>query len=423
MAARDFPRFGDLPTELRLQIWSHCIPGPRVVEMDYPLSDQHLILPAGREQWSDQHPTLPAESYRELWSSPVGWAPLVSRVCHEARSVALNHVQYVTNYTGERDEDGTPCPPYESDWGVDAPVRLRKGFDVVHLNWHHGYDRWDLLNDPQQPWETFQWLVNQAAAASVTADLLLPFDPNERQNPHTTFTGFSDEEMRYFSPHRLYYAVLVIVEIHISAEEAAEAGVFGVLGEQPIRLVDPADTATIANFRDVWSRHQSGSPPDKELDVAEFFSTAIDGTEGFCARVEQWRRNLDKVWVWYKCREGLDIPREEFFPNWGQAWEEEDSDGNDVDPPEGWLINWNHQELIREHPWVQTQLALMPRFEPALMFRHCVGWCGRHGYANRARYDNPRWARTVERRQGTVGAFRDIAMRRVAQAQIRAACS
>ena len=153
MAARDFPRFRDLPTELRLQIWSHCIPGPRVVEMDFPLSDQHLTLPAG--------------SYRELWSSPAGWAPLVSRVCHEARSVALNHVQYVTNDKGQRDQDGTPCPPWESDWRVEAPVRLRKGFDMVHLNWHHGYERGDMIIPPQYPWETFQWLVNQAAAASV----------------------------------------------------------------------------------------------------------------------------------------------------------------------------------------------------------------------------------------------------------------
>ena len=218
--------------------------------------------------------------------------------------------------------------------------------------------------------------------------------------------------MRYFSPDRLYYAVLAIIEIHISAEEAAQAGVFGVLGEQPIRLVDPGDTATVAKVRDVWRRHQSGSPPDKELDVADFFSTAIDGTEGYCARVEQWRRNLEKVWLWYKSRD-LDIPREEFLPNWGEAWEEEDSDGNDVDPPYGWLVNWNRQELIREHPWVQTQLALMPRFEPALMFRHCVGWCGRTGYANRSLYLSSEGGPKRVERQRTVGAFRDIAMRRV----------
>ncbi len=50
MAAREFPRFPELPTELRLLIWSHCVPGPQVFEMDIPLSDNHLSLPVGGAQ-------------------------------------------------------------------------------------------------------------------------------------------------------------------------------------------------------------------------------------------------------------------------------------------------------------------------------------------------------------------------------------
>lgn len=360
MAPRDFPRFRDLPTELRLQIWSHCIPGPRVVEMDFPVSDQHLTLPAG--------------SHRALWSSPAGRVPLMSRVCREARSVALNHVQYLTTDEELTDEDSTECPHYyESDWRVDAPVRLRKGFDIVHLNWHYGYERVDMCNPPQYPWATFQWLVNQAAAASVSADLLLPFDP-ERRNPYNRSTGFSGEDMKYFDPHRLYYVVLGMVEIHISAEEAAQASVFGVLGEEPIKLVDPRDTVTIAKFRDVWTRHQSGLVQDKELDVAEFFNTVIDDAEAYYARVDQWRQNLEKVWLWNEGN-NLGIPlatRREFWPNAQTAAERNDQG----EVPYGWALNWNRRELIRDHPWVQTQLALMPRFEPAVMFRHCVSSSG-----------------------------------------------
>ena len=48
--------------------------------------------------------------------------------------------------------------------------------------------------------------------------------------------------------------VLAIVPIHMSEnmseKDAAQAGVFGALGEQPIRLVDPRDTTTVAKFRD-----------------------------------------------------------------------------------------------------------------------------------------------------------------------------
>lgn len=122
MAARDFPRFPDLPTELRLHIWSHCLPGPRVFEMDYPQSDNHHTLP-------------PGDGYRrELWSSPSGQTPLVSRVCREARSVVVKHHRYVTDDKAQTDEDGTPYPPWTGGWNVNLAVRFHKGFDIVHLN-------------------------------------------------------------------------------------------------------------------------------------------------------------------------------------------------------------------------------------------------------------------------------------------------
>lgn len=56
-----------------------------------------------------------------------------------------------------------------------------------------------------------------------------------------------------------------------------------------------------------------------------------------------------------------------------------------------------------------TQLALMPRFELAIMFRHYVGWYGQKGYSNRALYSPSRGEmKRVERMDGTFG---DIAMR------------
>jgi hypothetical protein len=282
----------------------------------------------------------------------------------------------------------------------------------VHLNWHYGYDLSDWQDNPSEyPWETFQWLANQAAAASVSADLLLPFDP-ERVDRHNIPSFTEEDILGYFNPRGLYYAVLAIVEIHISAEEPAQAGVFGVLGEEPIQLVDPRDTAKVAKFRDVWARHQPKSPSDKELDVAEFFSSVVDTADVYCARVEHWLQNLEKVWVWYKCLESK-IPRatfDEIWPNWAAAVDIEEADDLQKIIPSGWRVNWNLRELNRDHPWVQTQLALMPRFEPALMFRHCVGWCGPRGYVNRTSdLSSEEWRTRVEHAQG---AFRDVATRR-----------
>ncbi|KAH6622725.1 hypothetical protein F5144DRAFT_581283 [Chaetomium tenue] len=391
MAARDFPRFMELPAELRLQIWSHCLPGPRVVEMDFALSDHQLTVPNG--------------CHRELWLSHAGHYPVMSRVCHEARSVALERCQYATN--------GTQGPHYSPmDPLLDAPpVRLRKGFDILHLNWHYGYRSYvGESRPPKHLWNTFEWLAGQAAAVSVSADLLLPFEPERLYaSPYTT--SMYGRDTKRFDPHRLHYVVLANVEIHITAKEAVQAGVFGDLGEEPIQLVDPRDTAAITKYRDVWKRHQPEPPFAEERDVAEFFAAAIEGAADYCARVEKWRQNMEKVWLLHKCHE-FNTPQEVCEEIWPHRWE----DGNvHFLPAPGSVRNWDGKALqfAREHPWVQTQLALMPRFEPAIMFRHCVGWCGPRGSANRSQA--LRYKAGVTPLDHIRGAQRDIVIWRAKQ--------
>ncbi len=226
---------------------------------------------------------------------------------------------------------------------MNSPIRFRKDFDVVHLNWHRAYDRHDWFMPPPFPMPTFHWLAKQASAASVTVDLLHPFDP-ERPNPYSSATTICCDGLESFSPHVLYYVVLATIEIHLSAEEAAQAGVFGALGEEPIRLVDPRDTATVAKFRDVWRCRQS--LVHEEPDVAEFFSSAIDAADAYHARVEQLREDLEKGWLWFRGT-ALHISnalRQELWPN--LMAENEDPDGN-------WYVKRTRRKVRREHPWVR----------------------------------------------------------------------
>ncbi len=338
MSASDFPRFPDLPTELRLKIWSFCVPGPRVYEMDTASAGHHTAFPAGAA----------------LFSPLSGRVPVISLVCREAREVALKRNQYVTLLpTGEAAHDGAGYPAW-THGNANLPARFRKGVDVVHLHWHRGYDLDDWLAAAPYPLPSFQWLANRAAAASVSADLLHPFDL-ERDDPWSPTTTIGYEDIQYFSPHVLYYVVLAVVEIHISDDEVARAGVFGALGEEPVQLVDPRDTATVGKFRDAWGRRQSPLP---EPDVAGFFRRATDEADAYRARVEQYASDLEKVWLWNKCFE-LGVSEEARAEIWPSP-----------------RLNWSRRALDREHPWVRTQLALMPRFEPALMFRHCSLRCG-----------------------------------------------
>ncbi|KAL2193837.1 hypothetical protein P885DRAFT_44425 [Corynascus similis CBS 632.67] len=352
MSAKVFPRFRDLPVELRLMIWSFCIPRRQVYEMDLARSEEHLTFPAGAE-----HP-------REFRALSSGRIPIISRVCREARELA------------QTDEDDVPFPPWDA-WNANVPVRLRKGFDIVHLHWHRGYDRHVYFSAAPNPWPSFQWLAKRAAAASLSAESLHPFNYDGNNNAFSPSTTIGYEEVEYFSPQVLYYVVLAIVELHMSDSEAAEAQVFGALGEEPIQLVDPRDTASVRRFRDVWRCRQSRSLSE-EPDLAEFFSRAIDSAGAFCERVEQWRQELEKVWMWHKCLQ-LSVPSDVRAEIWGvpAGQAEVPIFGYPTFPPRP--IDWTRRELNRQHPWVQTQLGLMPRFEPALMFRHCNRTCGMPG--------------------------------------------
>jgi hypothetical protein len=327
--------------------------------MDTPLSDNHNTFLAGVD---------PDSSY-ELWSSPSGRTPVISHVCREAREVVLKGHIYLTGEETQTDDDGLSYPPWTT-WNANLPVRLRKGFDVVHLHWHKDYDHHVYLPAAPDPLPSFQWLANQAAAASVSAELLHCFE-RDRDNSPFPMTTINHKQVKYFSPHLLYYVVLAIVEIHMSDHEAAQAHVFGALGEEPIQLVDPRDTAAVARFRDAWRCHRM---PSEEPDLADFFSRAIDSAEAYCASVEQWRQELEKVWIWHKCSEVGNDARAEIWPDPNRPT------GAAFTFPFPTLpfrpVDWSRRELNREHPWVQTQLGLMPRFEPALMFRHCNRMCG-----------------------------------------------
>ncbi|KAK4097966.1 hypothetical protein N658DRAFT_478099 [Parathielavia hyrcaniae] len=323
----------------------------------------------------------------ELWGSPSGRFPIISHVCREARELVLKSHIYVAGEEGQTDDDGVPRPEW-STWNESLPVRLRKGFDVVHLHWNRSYDRPIYLPAPPNPLPYFQWLANQAATASVSADLLYGFDSE------SSTSRIARGDFKYFSPRTPYHVVLTIVELHMTHYEAAHAGVFGRLGEEPIQLVDPRDTAAVAAFRDVWRRHRLSS---EEPEVAKFFSHAVDSAEAYCARVEQWRQELERWWIWRKCEE-LGVRDQASL---SRIWPDSISPPVPLFPAlfpslaataPTFFVDWTCRALDREHPWVQAQLAVMPRFEPALMFRHCTHMCGLPSKPKRIEWRAPRGA-------------------------------
>ncbi|KAK3898049.1 hypothetical protein C8A05DRAFT_38380 [Staphylotrichum tortipilum] len=103
LSATEFPRFPDLPTELRLEIWTFCLTGRRVFEMDASVTlYRHAVLPTRAKDY---------DRCQLVWSHR-GQTPVIAHVCREAREVAFGRGQvYMMDDEGETDDGGVPCPP------------------------------------------------------------------------------------------------------------------------------------------------------------------------------------------------------------------------------------------------------------------------------------------------------------------------
>ena len=111
--ALTFPRFPDLPAELRLVVWSYLLPH-RVVELDMSTRAIGPPLPGGLT----------------LTSTLNGLPPLISRVCRESRAVALQSRSVMPEID----------VPEEASW--KSGMKLRHPIDplrdIIHLNWEPG---------------------------------------------------------------------------------------------------------------------------------------------------------------------------------------------------------------------------------------------------------------------------------------------
>ncbi|PTU23669.1 hypothetical protein P175DRAFT_0468377 [Aspergillus ochraceoroseus IBT 24754] len=166
---------------------------------------------------------------------------------------------------------------------------------------------------------------------------------------------------------------------HESRSIAYESGLFGTLGDEPVQLIDVADTKSIARFRDLWA---SISPMDPE--PLSFFNEQ----EPFQDRLQQWCKEMETLWVlncWYRAWrnrwEGVVRPEDIWLgPRVNDAGE-----SLDMLSPRGLAapgtpyytcgMDTNRFAPNKSHPFVRKVLDKMPQFQPRVMFRHCALNC------------------------------------------------
>ncbi|KAI9371714.1 hypothetical protein BJX61DRAFT_12343 [Aspergillus egyptiacus] len=221
-----FPR---LPPEIRLMIWRECLPNPHIMELDVQRED---II------WDEDHQCQSNQSITYQNIAP----PVISRVCRESRAVAFE--------TGRREELPNPAVPETDHFGacmVATQPWLDRARSIVHLNWepfvdielgHYG------LGDPVR---CLMWYaaLTSSGEPSIMNGLLQTFqsrrDPDQ-PHPHYRWTRTELAELMRTRP---CWRVVILPPVVIHADVETAAGLFGLLGDARVQLVDANDEATI----------------------------------------------------------------------------------------------------------------------------------------------------------------------------------
>ncbi|KAH0496219.1 hypothetical protein TgHK011_003591 [Trichoderma gracile] len=361
-----FHQFALLPVELRLAIWFYCLPH-RVVQRDDPFMIQRL-----REEhkcWSVR-PSLTNAA-----------PPRIASVCRESRQVAMRWGKMVSQ---------------DYDWNL-GPIWIQPRLDTYHLNftpeaawdydWDHDWDTWMLREFIIDGWN---WL--DAVPLSVPAEYCFDFDLKMqdismmRDTPFIKFKDdLVDEDLNVvFNEYPYMYsrpftevsisATMAFISVHVGKKQAIASGLFGLLLDAPVQLVDFDDEQKIRSFRALFESNGSNR---KRAEMIELFSLVLSPT--FRSRVQAWREKVDwlmmaTAWVRAKMNWENSIPFEE-GPS--SAW-----NPIVVDSFDNWQLVYRRNEhegyenlFDNDNSWVIQAKEELPRVAPKILFMLCTDDC------------------------------------------------
>ncbi|KND86422.1 hypothetical protein TOPH_08952 [Tolypocladium ophioglossoides CBS 100239] len=250
-----FPQFPDLPAEIRQSIWFYCLPN-RVAQKDGPLFLDFVM--EEQKCWS------PRASCQN--ASP----PLIASVCRESRHVASRW--------------GRILPP-KHHYNL-ASIWVQPRLDVLHINWIPAYDAY--ASAPAEPLMMFFYeaaLCLDRMPVSLAAENLHPFhleplpgDEADYDYPLVNIMNPIENDVQYcyeFGDRPAISAIsatLVFICLHTTKAQALDSGLFGILGDAPVQLVDFDDEDRLRAF---YSLFQKGCSNHKRPEVAKLFDSIL----------------------------------------------------------------------------------------------------------------------------------------------------
>ncbi|KAJ5613703.1 hypothetical protein N7528_007357 [Penicillium herquei] len=377
-----FQLFPQLPAELRCMTWKYCLPH-RVAELDPPFA--LLDGQYGRQVCASSHTTVRNSRL-----------PVLAAVCQESRFIALQEGKWL---------EVNRIPGLKVLW-----IQPRR--DVLHLNFtpeRHDHPtmaqymmrhrRGNMINPNSYDSSMVHKLLSLSHGTktppSIIADLIYPFhlipltngnnkyDPRagttpgaylRRSNEIIGLMRFANKLWNEEHVERSLDVTLVAVSLHVSQAVALRSGLFGLLGDEPIQMIDTDDHARLSKFEALYEEGTC----TKEPHVEGLFESIKN--ERFEEWVSRWKVNAEWLilaHMWHMEVLGAENGEEPTF-----AWLPLLSEG---EAPE---LNVEEHFPKNDDPWAMRARKIIPKLRPKIMVRLCTKKChlepnGTEGLASR----------------------------------------
>jgi len=304
--------------------------------------------------------------------------PAIASVCKEARKVAFD---YCTLKSDMERADSLPRPTIPVPlwfWAIHPLV-----FPNARLTWFDkAKDTVLLYHSPywesRSAWSALRArIVLYGYLAANTAVFAASVNPWPRcSQHHYQHVLASGPAVPWQDP----IFVLKIVVIHVTVVEARRSGLFGLVGDEQIQLVDPWDSNLIMDYFHLTR----GSFHEQGQDTVAFFDGFRDNVGRWDLQVGAWVRDglTRELWMAWMAEyhygfPSISYPGEVFNGPTRRNGHELDM----TDPASyqttsaGGPIDLDQYGPNDNHPWVVWFLGHLPTFRPRLQFRHCANNC------------------------------------------------
>ncbi|KAJ5376330.1 hypothetical protein N7509_013216 [Penicillium cosmopolitanum] len=222
MSEKSFHLFPRLPTELRLEIWRLCLPC-RVWETD-------LLTSFGLYMKRNSNGSYPCEVTHTAKLN--GLPPVITRVCQESRYIAHESGSIVPDDFYD-DLPGDAVFVSSTTAGISDEFWVDPKRDSVHTNWTPYADAAYSNND------------GSALASLAWHSCQVVGRPSFMCDWFTRMIDQKYERFDVFEKVPSWLVIMRTVFIHASFREAAQSGLFGLLGDASVQVVSVSNEEKI----------------------------------------------------------------------------------------------------------------------------------------------------------------------------------